>query len=126
MSTGRRDLYPELEPYQTGHLPVSDGHELYFELAGNPAGRPVLFVHGGPGGGCDAADRRFFDPDVYRIVLFDQRGAGRSVPHASLEANTTPHLVADMERLTSTPGCCSADRGAARCRSPTRRPIPTG
>ncbi len=95
----RRELYPEIEPYETGRLPVGDGHELYFEQCGNPTGKPVVFLHGGPGAGCGANARRFFNPDKYRIVLFDQRGCGRSTPHASLVANTTWHLVADIERL---------------------------
>ncbi|WP_426754476.1 prolyl aminopeptidase [Myxococcus sp. Y35] len=94
-----RSLYPPLEPFRAGRLPVSGGHELYFEESGNPRGKPVLFVHGGPGGGTDPRQRRFFDPSAYRIILFDQRGCGRSTPHASLEENTTWHLVADMERL---------------------------
>jgi proline iminopeptidase len=98
--TGCEDvLYPEIEPFNTGYLPVSELHEVYFEESGNPDGKPVVFVHGGPGGGCDAKVRRFFDPDAYRIVLFDQRGSGRSRPHASLVDNTTWHLVADMETL---------------------------
>ena len=95
----RRDLYPEIEPFETGRLPVGDGHELYFEQCGNPDGKPVVFLHGGPGAGCSPKARRFFDPRRYRIVLFDQRGCGRSTPHASLVANTTWHLVADIERL---------------------------
>ena len=95
----RRTYYPPIEPYRTGMLPVTDGHTLYFEESGNPNGKPVIFVHGGPGGGTEAKQRRFFDPAVYRIVLFDQRGCGKSTPFASLEANTTWHLVADMERL---------------------------
>ncbi|NTX00334.1 MULTISPECIES: prolyl aminopeptidase [Myxococcus] len=94
-----RMLYPPLEPYRMGRLRVSSLHELYFEECGNPKGKPVVFVHGGPGGGTDAKQRRFFDPTAYRIVLFDQRGCGRSTPHASLEENTTWDLVADMERL---------------------------
>ncbi len=97
--TPRRTLYPEIEAYRTGRLRVSDVHELYFEESGNPTGKPVVFVHGGPGGGSDPKQRRFFDPAVYRIVLFDQRGCGKSTPHASIEDNTTWHLVADMERL---------------------------
>ena len=97
--TARRTLYPPIEPYRTGRLRVSDVHELYFEESGNPQGKPVVFVHGGPGGGTDAKQRRFFDPEHYRIVLFDQRGSGQSTPHASLEDNTTWHLVADMEQL---------------------------
>ena len=99
MTTTRRGLYPEIEPYRTGMLRVSDLHEVYFEESGNPAGKPVVFCHGGPGGGTEPKHRRFFDPAAYRIVLFDQRGCGRSRPHASLEDNTTWHLVADMERL---------------------------
>lgn len=95
----RRTRYPEIEPYDTGRLKVSGIHEIYYEQVGNPSGKPVLFVHGGPGGGCTENDRRFFDPDAYRVVLFDQRGAGRSTPHASLEENTTQHLIADMEAL---------------------------
>ncbi len=92
-------LYPEIEPFNDGHLRVSDIHEIYYEESGNPDGRPVVFVHGGPGAGCDPKARRFFDPDHYRIVVFDQRGAGRSRPRAELEENTTWHLCADMERL---------------------------
>ena len=94
-----RALYPPIEPYEHGRLPVGDSHDLYWETCGNPQGRPALFLHGGPGGGCTAEHRRLFDPARYRIVLFDQRGCGRSAPHASLEANTTWHLVADIERL---------------------------
>jgi proline iminopeptidase len=97
--TPRRTLYPEIEPYRTGRLQVSDLHEIYFEESGNPSGKPVVFVHGGPGGGTEPKQRRFFDPSVYRIVLFDQRGCGKSTPYASLVDNTTWHLVADMERL---------------------------
>lgn len=95
----RRTLYPEIEPFETGRLAVGDGHELYFEVCGNPEGKPVVFLHGGPGAGCSPQARRFFDPARYRIVLFDQRGCGRSKPHASLHANTTWHLVADIEVL---------------------------
>jgi proline iminopeptidase len=99
MSDSRRDFYPEIEPYDSGMLEVGDGHQVYYEQSGNPNGKPVLFVHGGPGGGTSPRQRRFFDPEAYRIVLFDQRGCGRSTPHASLEHNTTWHLTADMERL---------------------------
>ncbi len=95
----RRTLYPSIEPYRTGRLRVSDTHELYFEESGNPNGKPVVFLHGGPGGGSDGKQRRFFDPQAYRIVLFDQRGCGKSTPHASLEHNTTWDLVADIEKL---------------------------
>jgi proline iminopeptidase len=96
---GLRTLYPAIEPYRHGMLRVAPNHELYFEECGNPNGKPVVFVHGGPGAGCDNRARRFFDPDAYRIILFDQRGCGRSRPHASLIDNTTWHLVADMEAL---------------------------
>jgi proline iminopeptidase len=94
-----RTLYPAIEPYDHGMLDAGDGHRLYWELCGNPAGKPVVFLHGGPGGGCSPDQRRLFDPEKYRILLFDQRGCGRSTPHASIEANTTWHLVADIERL---------------------------
>ena len=95
----RLGLYPAIEPYRQDRLKVGGGHEIYFEECGNPDGKPVLIVHGGPGGGCNSTMRRYHDPARYRIMLFDQRGCGRSLPHASLEANTTWHLVADMERL---------------------------
>ena len=104
MVEARRTLYPPIEPYRTGRLRVSPLHEIHYEESGNPAGKPVVFVHGGPGGGTDPKQRCFFDPARYRIVLFDQRGCGRSVPHASLEENTTWDLVADMERLRETLG----------------------
>lgn len=92
-------LYPPVEPYETGSLEVSKLHTIYWEQSGNPKGAPILFVHGGPGGGTEPAHRRFFDPKHYRIVLFDQRGCGKSTPHAELRENTTWDLVADMERL---------------------------
>ncbi|HEY6509015.1 MAG TPA: prolyl aminopeptidase [Vicinamibacterales bacterium] len=92
-------MYPPIEPRVTGRLKVSDVHDLYWEESGNPAGKPVVFLHGGPGGGTSAKQRRFFDPNRYRIVLFDQRGCGQSTPHASLEANGTWELVADIEKL---------------------------
>ncbi|RST30224.1 prolyl aminopeptidase [Sphingomonas ginkgonis] len=95
----RRTLYPEFEPYRTGMLEVGDGHSLYWELSGNPEGKPVVFLHGGPGGGSSPSHRRQFNPDKYKILVFDQRGCGRSTPHASLEANTTWHLVDDIETL---------------------------
>jgi proline iminopeptidase len=94
-----RTLYEPIEPYEQGDLKVSPLHTLRFELCGNPAGTPVVFLHGGPGGGTIPDHRRFFDPAAYRIALFDQRGAGKSTPHAALEENTTWHLVADIERL---------------------------
>lgn len=92
-------LYPPVEPFDQRMLDVGDGHRVYVEQSGRPDGLPVVVVHGGPGGGCSPAMRRYFDPRVYRIVLFDQRGCGRSTPHASVEANTTWHLVADMEQI---------------------------
>lgn len=92
-------LYPEIEPFDHGTLAVDDRHTLYYEQCGNPHGKPVVILHGGPGGGCSAKMRRFHDPEAYRIVLFDQRGSGRSTPHADLVDNTTWHLVADIERL---------------------------
>ena len=95
----RRTLYPEIEPCASGMLPVSALHTLYYEECGNPQGKPVVFLHGGPGGGINARCRRFFDPAAYRIVLFDQRGCGRSTPYAELAENTTWDLVADIERL---------------------------
>ena len=95
----RLQLYAPIEPYRQGRLKVGGGHEIYYEECGNPRGKPVLMVHGGPGGGSNPTMRRFHDPARYHIILFDQRGAGRSVPHASLEENTTWHLVDDMERL---------------------------
>ena len=95
----RRGLYPALRPYRRGWLRVSPLHEIYYEECGNPRGKPAVFVHGGPGAGANEASRRFFDPKHYRIVVFDQRGCGRSRPHASLVDNTTWHLVADMEQL---------------------------
>ena len=94
-----RRLYPDIAPHETGTLQVDDRHALYYEVCGNPAGKPVVILHGGPGGGCSAKMRRFHDPAKYRIVLFDQRGAGRSTPHADLVDNTTWHLVADIEAL---------------------------
>ena len=98
-TSSRRTLYPEIEPFRTGRLRVSDVHELYFEESGNPNGKPVVFLHGGPGAGTEPKQRRFFDPRAYRIVLFDQRGSGKSTPFASLVANTTWDLVADIEAL---------------------------
>lgn len=92
-------LYPPIQPYESGHLAVDGGHCFYWEACGNPRGRPALFLHSGPGGGCTANNRRLFDPKPYRIILFDQRGCGRSWPHASLEANTTAHLISDIETL---------------------------
>lgn len=94
-----RTLYPEIEPYASGHLEVGDGHKVYWERSGTPGAKPAVFLHGGPGGGFSPAHRRLFDPALYDVLLFDQRGCGKSTPHASLEANTTWHLVADIERL---------------------------
>ena len=94
-----RTLYPAIEPFASGFLQVSPLHRLYYEQCGNPDGKPVVFLHGGPGAGCGPNSRRFFDPAHYHIILFDQRGCGRSTPHAELVENTTWELVADMERL---------------------------
>jgi proline iminopeptidase len=99
MGDAPRTLFPETQPFDSGRLAVQPPHEIYYEQYGNPKGKPALFVHGGPGGGSSRIQSRFWDPNKYRIVLFDQRGCGRSTPHASLEHNTTWHLVADMERL---------------------------
>ncbi|WP_137723744.1 prolyl aminopeptidase [Prescottella subtropica] len=103
-----RTLYPPISPHETGFLPVGDDQHVYWEVSGNPSGKPVVFLHGGPGGGTDPAHRRFFDPDAYRIVLFDQRGCGRSTPHvasgADLSVNTTDRLIADIEALRTTLG----------------------
>jgi proline iminopeptidase len=97
---GRRtDLYPPVEPHASGYLEVETPHRIYWEESGSTDGIPVVFLHGGPGAGATAAHRRFFDPDRYRIVIFDQRGAGRSTPHGELRNNTTAHLVADIEAL---------------------------
>jgi len=97
--SGRRTLYPEIEPYETGMLEVGDGHALYWERAGTPGAKPAVMLHGGPGAGCNPDHRRQWNPAHYDVLLFDQRGCGRSTPFASLEANTTWHIVADMERL---------------------------
>ena len=98
-NTGEGDLYPKIEPYDHGMLPVGSGHSLYWEQSGNPNGEPVIFLHGGPGAGTTPNHRRFFDPVHYRIILFDQRGAGRSTPYANITDNTTNHLIADIEML---------------------------
>jgi len=94
-----RDFYPEIEAYQSAHLKVSDLHSIYYEQVGNPQGKPIVFVHGGPGGGVDPSMRRFFDPKKWRIILFDQRGCGKSLPFSELKDNTTWDLVDDMEKL---------------------------
>ena len=95
----RPDLFPEIEPFATGLLPLNGRHQMYWEQSGNPRGFPVVFLHGGPGAGAAPAHRRFFDPYAYRIIIFDQRGCGRSTPHADTNDNSTQHLVADMEVL---------------------------
>ena len=97
-------LYPPIDPFDQRMLDVGDGHRVYVEQCGNPDGIPVVVLHGGPGGGCSPAMRRYFDPSVFRVVLFDQRGCGRSHPHASVDANTTWHLVADIELIRATLG----------------------
>ncbi|OLP43749.1 prolyl aminopeptidase [Rhizobium oryziradicis] len=97
--TQLRSFYPEIEPFETGFLDVGDGHVIYWERVGTKGAKPAVFLHGGPGGGITPAQRRVFDPALYDVILFDQRGCGKSTPHAHLEANTTWHLVADIERL---------------------------
>lgn len=104
MTSELRGLYPEIEPFDSGMLDVGDGHQVYWERSGTRGGKPVVFLHGGPGGATSPKHRRLFDPKLYDIMLFDQRGCGKSVPHASLEANTTWHLVADIERLREMAG----------------------
>lgn len=99
-----RTLYPPIEPYASGHLDVGDGHHVYWERCGTPGAKPAVFLHGGPGGGFSPDHRRLFDPARYDLLLFDQRGCGRSTPHASLDANSTWHLVADIERLRAMVG----------------------
>ena len=94
-----RNLYPPIEPYESGMLDVGDGHRIRYERCGTPGAKPAVFLHGGPGGGIAPDHRRLFDPALYDVLLFDQRGCGKSTPHAGLEANTTWHLVADIERL---------------------------
>jgi proline iminopeptidase len=102
--TELRTLYPRIEPYETGRLDAGDGHSLYWERCGTRGAKPVVFLHGGPGAGCSPNHRRQFDPERYDILLFDQRGCGRSTPHAGLESNTTWHLVEDIERLRELAG----------------------
>ena len=99
-----RTLYPDIQPCESGRLDTGDGHQIYWEVCGNPKGKPAVFLHGGPGSGCSPKHRRLFDPERYRVLLFDQRGCGRSTPHASLDNNTTWHLVADIERLRALMG----------------------
>ena len=101
---GSATLYPPIEPYRHGLMDVGAGHRVYWELCGRPEGRPAVFLHGGPGGGCSPEHRRLFDPARYNVLLFDQRGCGRSTPHASLDANTTWDLVEDIERLRTALG----------------------
>ncbi len=130
----RRAPYPAIEPHDSGMLDVGDGQHVYWECSGNPDGAPVLFVHGGPGGGTTPEHRRMFDPAAYRIILLDQRGCGRSTPHvadgADLTVNTTWHLVDDLSDCGSTSGSrsgwSSAARGAPPWRWRTPRSIPPG
>ena len=104
MSEALRTLYPEIEPYASGHLDVGDGHLVHWERVGTPGAKPAVFLHGGPGGTISPSHRRLFDPGLYDVTLFDQRGCGKSTPHAGLDANTTWHLVADIERLREMAG----------------------
>lgn len=99
MTTELRGFYPEIEPFETGMLDVGDGHQIYWERFGTKGAKPAVFLHGGPGGATSPSHRRLFDPALYDVILFDQRGCGKSTPHASIETNTTWHLVADIERL---------------------------
>ncbi|MFA7414802.1 MAG: prolyl aminopeptidase [Rhizobium sp.] len=99
MTNELRSFYPEIEPYETGMLDVGDGHSVYWERVGTKGAKPAVFLHGGPGGAISPTQRRLFDPALYDVILFDQRGCGKSIPNASIEANTTWHLVADIERL---------------------------
>jgi len=104
MTTDLRSLYPEIEPYASGHLDVGDGHVIYWERVGTPGAKPAVFLHGGPGGTISPTHRRLFDPELYDVTLFDQRGCGKSTPAADLNANTTWHLVDDIERLRTMAG----------------------
>lgn len=104
MTSDLRSFYPEIEPFESGFLDVGDGHAIYWERVGTKGAKPAVFLHGGPGGGITPAQRRVFDPALYDVILFDQRGCGKSTPHAHLEANTTWHLVADIERLRAMMG----------------------
>ena len=95
----RNDLFPPIDPYDSGYLPVDELHTLYWEQCGRPDGVPVMFLHGGPGAGASPTHRRFFDPHHYRIIILDQRGSGRSTPLGEVRRNTTEHLIADLEAL---------------------------
>ena len=97
--TPLRTLYPPIEPYKVGFVDVGDGHTIYYERCGTPGGKPAVFLHGGPGGGVTPDHRRLFDPSLYDVMLFDQRGCGRSTPHAELNANTTWHLVERLRQI---------------------------
>ena len=99
-----RSMYPPIEPYSAGTLDVGEGHRVYYERVGTPGAKPAVFLHGGPGGGLSPEHRRLFDPNRYDVMLFDQRGCGQSTPYAGLEANTTWHLVSDIERLRELAG----------------------
>ena len=94
-----KELYPEIEPFDDGYLEVSNLHTVHYEQSGNPHGKPVIFLHGGPGGGIEAVYRSYFDPEKWRIIIFDQRGCGKSTPHAELRENTTWNLVDDIEKI---------------------------
>ena len=123
-------MFPAIDPYDSGMLDVGDGHQVYWECCGNPDGKPALFLHGGPGSGCTPGQRRFFDPDAYRVVLFDQRGSGRSRPRADepdadLSANTTAHLISDIEALRRLHEWKAGPSWAYPGEQPWDKPMPT-
>ena len=121
--------FPAIEPYDRGMLDVGDGHRVYWETCGNPDGQPAIYLHGGPGSGSTPGARRYFDPDAYRVVLFDQRGSGRSRPLASepdadLSTNTTAHLIADIERCVSCTGSTGGQSWVSPGEAPSDWPTP--
>ena len=118
-------MYPIQEPLRSGMLPVSELHTIYWEESGNPAGIPVIFLHGGPGAGSSPACRGFFNPEKYRVIIIDQRGSGKSTPYAETRENTTWDLVEDIEKVRKMLGWYSAAHGEAPFLSPMPKPIPT-
>ena len=129
--TALRTFYPEIEPFETGFLDVGDGHTIYWERVGTKGAKPAVFLHGGPGGGISPKQRRVFDPALYDVILFDQRGCGKSTPYASLDNNTTWHLVADTEKLREKFGFAGTpivikSKSKNPKRSPGQRPAGAG